>query len=156
MTKYLRICSYVLGSPSSYMTVQPIPSEFPYIWGKFRFLFYQFSFRIVFYVIYIFFTHPCGHQLGFHGRRFLLQEILSKTQLFSDCLLCDMYSLLTPAGTSLGFMGGLRTEVVVAPEGRTPFILLNIIKTINIYIFRWGKIKSSLRYRSMVPRVYFR
>ncbi len=26
---------------SSYMTLHPIPSEFPYIWGKFSFLFYQ-------------------------------------------------------------------------------------------------------------------
>ncbi len=44
MVKYLRISSYTihaLGSPSSYMTLQPIPSEFPYISGKFRFLFYQ-------------------------------------------------------------------------------------------------------------------
>ncbi len=32
MVKYLR--------NSSYMTLQPIPSEFPYIWGKFLFLFY--------------------------------------------------------------------------------------------------------------------
>ncbi len=34
---------YVLGSPSSYMTLQLLHSEFPYIWGKFDFLFYQFS-----------------------------------------------------------------------------------------------------------------
>ncbi len=41
-TKYLRIFSYiVLGSPSSYMTLQPLPSDFPYIWGNFSFLFYQ-------------------------------------------------------------------------------------------------------------------
>ncbi len=33
MTKYLRI--------SSNMTLQLLPSEFPYIWGKFIFLFYQ-------------------------------------------------------------------------------------------------------------------
>ncbi len=26
------------------MTLQPIPSEFPYIWGKFSFLFYQCGF----------------------------------------------------------------------------------------------------------------
>ncbi len=32
---------HILGSPSSYMTLQPLPSEFPYIWGKFIFLFYQ-------------------------------------------------------------------------------------------------------------------
>jgi hypothetical protein len=31
MTKYLRISLiYILGSPSSYMTLQPIPSEFPF------------------------------------------------------------------------------------------------------------------------------
>ncbi len=30
---------HILGSPSSYMTFHPIPSEFPYIWGKFCFLF---------------------------------------------------------------------------------------------------------------------
>ncbi len=37
MVKYLRISSYIrnLGSPSSYRTFHPIPSEFPYIWGKF-------------------------------------------------------------------------------------------------------------------------
>jgi hypothetical protein len=38
MGKYLRISS-ILESPSSYMTLQPIPSKFPYIWGKFIFSF---------------------------------------------------------------------------------------------------------------------
>ncbi len=40
MVKYLRISSYIrhiLGSPSSYMTLQLLHSEFPYIWGKFFF-----------------------------------------------------------------------------------------------------------------------
>ncbi len=32
---------HILGSPSSYMTLQLLHSEFPYIWGKFYFLFYQ-------------------------------------------------------------------------------------------------------------------
>ncbi len=42
MGKYLRISSYsILGSPSSYMTLQLLHSEMPYIWGKFDFLFYQ-------------------------------------------------------------------------------------------------------------------
>ncbi len=43
MGKYLRFSSYtVLESPSfSYMTLQPIPSKFSYVWGKFHFLFYQ-------------------------------------------------------------------------------------------------------------------
>ncbi len=38
------ICAFlhILGSPSSYMTLHPIPSEFPYIWGKLCFLFYQY------------------------------------------------------------------------------------------------------------------
>ncbi len=36
--KYLRISSYILGSTSSYMTLQLLHSEFPYIWGKFDFL----------------------------------------------------------------------------------------------------------------------
>ncbi len=40
MTKHLHI-SHILGSPSSYMTLQPLPSEFAYIWGKFYFLSYQ-------------------------------------------------------------------------------------------------------------------
>ncbi len=37
------ICAFphVLGSPSPYMTLHPILSEFPYIWGKFSFLFYH-------------------------------------------------------------------------------------------------------------------
>jgi hypothetical protein len=30
--------SHILGSPSSYMTLHPIPYEFPYIWGQFCFL----------------------------------------------------------------------------------------------------------------------
>jgi len=34
----VRISSYI-RKPSSYMTLHPIPSEFPYIWGKFCFLF---------------------------------------------------------------------------------------------------------------------
>ncbi len=35
------ICAFFhkLGSPSLYMTLHSIPSEFPYIWGKFCFLF---------------------------------------------------------------------------------------------------------------------
>jgi hypothetical protein len=32
---------HILGSSSSFMTLQLIPPEFPDIWGKFRFLFYQ-------------------------------------------------------------------------------------------------------------------
>jgi hypothetical protein len=39
MGKYLRISSYsILGSPSSYMTLQLLHSEFPYIGGKLDFL----------------------------------------------------------------------------------------------------------------------
>ncbi len=40
---WYKIKSYFthIGSPSSYMTLQPIPSGYPYIWGKFLFLFYQ-------------------------------------------------------------------------------------------------------------------
>ncbi len=32
---------HILGSPSSYMTLQLLHFEFPYIWGKFDFLFYH-------------------------------------------------------------------------------------------------------------------
>ncbi len=36
MSENLRISSYIrIGSPSSYMSLHPIPSEFPYIWGIF-------------------------------------------------------------------------------------------------------------------------
>ena len=37
------ICAFphILGSPFSYMTLQLLHSEFPYIWEKFDFLFYQ-------------------------------------------------------------------------------------------------------------------
>jgi len=45
MTKYLCI-PHILGSTFSYMALQPLPSEFPYILGKFNFLFYQCSCRI--------------------------------------------------------------------------------------------------------------
>ncbi len=40
---WLNICAFphILGSPSSYMTLQPLPSEYPNIWGKFLFLFSQ-------------------------------------------------------------------------------------------------------------------
>ncbi len=40
---WLNICAFppILESHSSYMTLQPIPSEFPCIWGKFLFLFNQ-------------------------------------------------------------------------------------------------------------------
>jgi hypothetical protein len=38
--KYFRISSYI-RKPSSYMTLQLLHSEFPYIWGKFDLLFYQ-------------------------------------------------------------------------------------------------------------------
>ncbi len=39
MGKYLRISSYISGSPSSYMTLQLLHFEFPYLWGKVDFLF---------------------------------------------------------------------------------------------------------------------
>jgi hypothetical protein len=41
------ICAFphILRSPSSYMTLPPPPSEFPYIRGKFHFLFYQWNSR---------------------------------------------------------------------------------------------------------------
>ncbi len=37
------ICAFphILGSPSSHMTLRLLHSEFPYLWGKFDFLFYQ-------------------------------------------------------------------------------------------------------------------
>ncbi len=37
------ICAFpqILGRTSSYMTLQLLHSEFPYLWGKFYFLFYQ-------------------------------------------------------------------------------------------------------------------
>ncbi len=41
MGKYLRISSYVLGSPSSHMSLQLLHYEFLYMWWKFDFLFYQ-------------------------------------------------------------------------------------------------------------------
>ncbi len=41
MVTYLRISSYIIGSPFSYMTWQLLHSEFPDILGKFDFLFYQ-------------------------------------------------------------------------------------------------------------------
>jgi hypothetical protein len=34
----------MLGSPASYMTLQLLPSEFPYVCGKFYFLLYQCEF----------------------------------------------------------------------------------------------------------------
>ncbi len=39
----LNSCAFphILGSPSSYLTLQPLPSKFLYLWGKFNFLFYQ-------------------------------------------------------------------------------------------------------------------
>ncbi len=43
LTAYSYMGKYfcILGSPSSYMTLQLLHSEFPYIWGKFYFIFYQ-------------------------------------------------------------------------------------------------------------------
>ncbi len=40
---WLNICTFphIVGSPSSYVTLHPIQSEFPDILGKFCFLFYQ-------------------------------------------------------------------------------------------------------------------
>ncbi len=40
---WLNICVFlhILGNPSSYMTLHPIHSEFPYLWGNIFFLFYQ-------------------------------------------------------------------------------------------------------------------
>ncbi len=36
-----QIFSHIWGGRKSYMTLQPLPSGFPYIWGKFCFLFHQ-------------------------------------------------------------------------------------------------------------------
>jgi hypothetical protein len=41
MTKYLRISLSIRKPFPSYITLQPLPSEFPSIWGQFSFLFYQ-------------------------------------------------------------------------------------------------------------------
>jgi hypothetical protein len=43
---WLNICAFthILGGPSSYMTLQLLHSEFPYIRGKFDFLSYQCTF----------------------------------------------------------------------------------------------------------------
>ncbi len=38
---YISAFPHILGSPSSYMTLQPLPSEFSFKGGKFNFLFYQ-------------------------------------------------------------------------------------------------------------------
>jgi hypothetical protein len=43
MVNYLRIFSYIRNP--FLMTLQPIPSEFPYIWGRFRFLFISALYR---------------------------------------------------------------------------------------------------------------
>ncbi len=40
---YISAFPHILGSPSSYMTLQLFHSEFPNIWGKFDFYFYQWS-----------------------------------------------------------------------------------------------------------------
>jgi hypothetical protein len=50
MVKYLHVSSYI-RSPFSYMTLQQIPSEFPYRWGKFRFIFYQWRENLFSYVL---------------------------------------------------------------------------------------------------------
>jgi hypothetical protein len=52
---WLNICAFphILGSPSSFMTLQLLHSKFPYIWGKVDFLFYQCSTVLM---------HSFGHQ----------------------------------------------------------------------------------------------
>ncbi len=54
---WLNICGFphILGRTSSYMTLRPIgpiPSEFLYMWGKFSFLFYQYSHSFAVYVMH--------------------------------------------------------------------------------------------------------
>jgi hypothetical protein len=43
------ICAFphILGSPSSYLTLQLLRSEVPYIWRKFDFIFYQWGFLLI-------------------------------------------------------------------------------------------------------------
>jgi len=69
MVKYLHISPYtVLGSPSSYMTLQLLHSESPYKWGKSYFLFYQCS-NLSYITIYIlnFAALLAGHFRIFFG-----------------------------------------------------------------------------------------
>ncbi len=49
----VKICAFPhkLGSPSSYITLHLIPSEFPYIWGKFFLLFYQWGVRTTLFTL---------------------------------------------------------------------------------------------------------
>ncbi len=76
MTKYLLISSFcILGSPSSYMTLQPLRSKFPYIWGKFNILFYQcrdvaitFTNMTKKFKSYIRFLRPSCESRGYHMR----------------------------------------------------------------------------------------
>jgi hypothetical protein len=62
------ICAFrhILGSSSSYMTLRPIPSYFPYTWGKFSFLFYQCSSGHLQYstVVYVFLSFYVLHREG--------------------------------------------------------------------------------------------
>ncbi len=67
---------HILGSSSSYMTLQLLHSEFPYIWGKFNFLFYQciLSWASCFYLVFIAFLNwenICG---GIHSLRCINME----------------------------------------------------------------------------------
>jgi hypothetical protein len=48
---FVHFLIYVLGSPSSYMTLHPIPSEFPYIYSMRKILQILFSFLTLYSII---------------------------------------------------------------------------------------------------------
>ncbi len=73
---WFNICAFphILGSPSSYMSLQLLHSEFPCIWGKFGFLFYQCG-MLALFLIYV--EQTWVHTVPYEPRRTLKERSFS-------------------------------------------------------------------------------
>ncbi len=83
---YGEIFAHIFGSPSSYMTLQLLHSELPYIWGKFDFLFLSVHFLPFTFPSTAFHRHI--HSLDYYISpmvHFLTSSILS---LYDHLLYC--------------------------------------------------------------------
>ncbi len=131
MTIGLLTFPHILGSPSAYMTLQLLHSEFPYIWGKFDFLFLSVLHHGW---VQVKFTHSfCWG--GCRGVAVKIPKISSwlnvhkKVAVASLSTLCDSRSAPMPSGSVHGcFRIGTDMGVISFSRGGLGNVILLLCK----------------------------
>ncbi len=110
-----------LGSPSSYMTLQLLHSEFHYIWGKFEFLFYQCV--IVCTVIrFLWVSAKFGTCTVVSVNGTLVEDKLCTFTLESTNFIFNLYPIYTHDGASAKFSA--KSQETDYSVGRSDIMLL--------------------------------